>query len=165
MERALVPAFVAAIAATHPPSKVHDASAEEAFLNGQVIVVRRDALDEVGGFAAVSNTILEDVALARLLKRKGHRLRLVDGRALVATRMYESFGQVCRAFGKNARALHQGALVPLALSLALGALTPWVAFLLAMATDTGVDDVVVGAALVAAVAASAVNRRLLGSSP
>lgn len=164
-ERALVPAFVAAVAATHPPSRVHDPASAEAFLNGQVIVLRRSALDDVGGFAAVSNTILEDVALARLLKAKGHRLRLVDGRGLVATRMYGSFGEICRGFGKNARALHQRALVPLALALAGGALSPWLAFLAAMLTDSVVDDAAVGVAVVAAVAASAINRRLLGSSP
>jgi cellulose synthase/poly-beta-1,6-N-acetylglucosamine synthase-like glycosyltransferase len=164
VERALVPAFVAAVAATHPPSLVHDPGSPVAFLNGQAILLRRNAIDDVGGFAAVANTILEDVALGRLLKARGHALRLADGRALFATRMYSSFSEIVEGFGKNARPLHGRRLLPLALLLVGVAVAPWLAFLVAMVTDSAADDVVVGIALVIAVVASAVNRRRLGSS-
>jgi len=165
VEKALVPAFVAAVGATHPPSAVHDPGSPVAFLNGQVMLLRRAALDAVGGFASVSHTVLEDVALARRLKAAGHRLALVDGRGLLATRMYDSFGGIVAGFGKNARALHGDALWRLAIVLPLSAWLPWLMPALAAVTAGAIDDVIAVAGLVVAVAAAAVNRARLGSSP
>ncbi len=165
VEQALVPAFVAAVGATHPPSAVHDPASPVAFLNGQVMLLRRSALDAVGGFASVSHTVLEDVALARRLKAAGHRLSLVDGRALLATRMYDSFGAIAAGFGKNARALHGEALWRLGVMLPLSAWLPWLVPGLALTTAGRLDDGIALAALIVAVGAAAVNRVRLGSSP
>lgn len=165
VEKALVPAFVAAVGATHPPSAVHDPSSPVAFLNGQVMLLRRPALDAVGGFASVSHTVLEDVALARRLKAAGHRLRLVDGRRLCGTRMYDGLRAIVQGFGKNARALHGPALWRLGVALPLAALMPWLVLVVAAFTDGGGDDVVAVAGLMIAVAAAGLNRRELGSSP
>lgn len=162
VERALVPAFVAAVAATHPPSHVHDDARPVAFLNGQLLLVRRDALDDVGGFLGVQDTVLEDVFLARRLKARGHRVRLVDVRGLARTRMYTTAAEVVQGFAKNARALHGDRLVPLAALLALGAWAPVVAGGLATATANRHDDVVATLALVVAAACAAANRRRLG---
>ena len=44
--------------------------------NGQYILVTREAYDAVGGHAAVAGEILEDVALAKALRRAGFRIFL-----------------------------------------------------------------------------------------
>jgi hypothetical protein len=48
--------------------------------------------------------VLEDVALARAVKRAGHRSILADGGNLMTTRMYNGPGEVWRGYSKNAYA-------------------------------------------------------------
>ncbi len=164
VERALVPAFVAAVGVTHPPSRVHAPGDPTAFLNGQLLLARRAALDDVGGFLGVQHTVLEDVALARRLKARGHGVRIVDVRGLARTRMYESFGAIVRGFAKNARALHGPALLPLAALLVVGPWAPVVGAALALRTGSVVDDIVGVASVVVAAACAAVNRARLGGA-
>jgi cellulose synthase/poly-beta-1,6-N-acetylglucosamine synthase-like glycosyltransferase len=158
-----VPAFVAAVAVTHPPSGVHDDASATAFLNGQLLLVRRAALDDVGGFLSVQDTVLEDVAIARHLKARGHRVRVVDVRGLARTRMYESFGAILEGFAKNARALHGRLLVPVAVLLLVGAWAPVAGLALALASDGVTDDVVAVIGVVVAAAFAVANRRRLGA--
>jgi cellulose synthase/poly-beta-1,6-N-acetylglucosamine synthase-like glycosyltransferase len=162
VEEALVPAFVAAVAATHPPSRVHAARDPTAFLNGQLLLVRREALEDVGGFLAVQDTVLEDVALARLLKARGHALRVVDVRALARTRMYASLREILRGFAKNARALHGRALVPLGVALAAGAWAPLLSVAVAALTPARIDDVIGVAGVVVVLGLAMANRLLAG---
>lgn len=163
VENALVPAFVAAVGVTHPPSEVHNPRSTTAFLNGQLMLLRRSALDEVGGFAAVATTVLEDVALARLLKSRGKKLRIVDGRRVCSTRMYTSLAEILEGFGKNARALHGSELVPLAMVLATVAWLPWLVLVLAWLTDGAFDDVMAMGCLEISIACAFINRKLLWS--
>lgn len=75
--------------------------------NGQYMLFRRDAYEAVGGHAAVSDHLVEDVALGRLVAgRTGEGMRLIncDGSALVRCRMYGSFAEVWEGFTKNLRA-------------------------------------------------------------
>lgn len=72
--------------------------------NGQCILTRRDRWLDVGGHASVAHAVAEDVALARVYERAGRAFELVDGRELLATRMYDSFGAIAEGFGKNAGA-------------------------------------------------------------
>ena len=75
--------------------------------NGQYMLFRRDAYDAIGGHAAVSDHLVEDVALARLVAaRTGEGMRLIncDGSGLVGCRMYGSFAEVWEGFTKNLRA-------------------------------------------------------------
>lgn len=161
VEELLVPAFVAAVGAVFPPSRIN--TGETAFLNGQMLLLDKRALDDVGGFAAVEGTVLEDVALARLLRAKHHKLLLADARALASTRMYAGFRDIVQGFGKNARALYGGRLVPLALLLLTTSWLPWMAVGAALCTSgNGDDGVAVGAAVVSVVVMMS-NRARLGS--
>ncbi|MBI1947709.1 MAG: glycosyltransferase [Deltaproteobacteria bacterium] len=132
VEALFLPTLVALVTGHVRIARVHDARAPDAFLNGQVVLCDTAALAQVGGWRAVDDTVLEDVALARRLKGAGLTLRLGDLRALAATRMYATFDQMARGFGKNAVALlgpgaGRRGLVALALSLA-----PWAALVLAL---------------------------------
>jgi cellulose synthase/poly-beta-1,6-N-acetylglucosamine synthase-like glycosyltransferase len=99
-ERALMPVIFAELAATYRPKDVSDPNSPAAAANGQYLLVRRDVYDAVGGHAAVAETILEDVALAQLVKRAGYKLqfRVSDS---VTTRMYRTFPQMWEGWTKN----------------------------------------------------------------
>ena len=160
-EHLLVPAFVAAVAISHPPAAVN--AGRCAFLNGQLFVVRHSALADVGGFDAVGRTVLEDVALARLLHTQGKKLLIVDASGLASTRMYSSLAQIIEGFGKNARAIHGVKLVPLGLLLASTAWLPWLSVGAALVTTGAADDVGAGLALAACIALMMINRHALKS--
>lgn len=69
--------------------------------NGQYMLLTRAAYDEVGGHAAVRETVAEDLALAQRLFEHGKRTELVEGRKYLSTRMYTSFGTLVRGWMKN----------------------------------------------------------------
>ncbi|MFL5731716.1 MAG: glycosyltransferase, partial [Chloroflexia bacterium] len=68
--------------------------------NGQFMLFTREAYEACGGHAAVRSEILEDVALARAVKRSGHRAILADGGPLVSTRMYADLAGVWEGYSK-----------------------------------------------------------------
>jgi cellulose synthase/poly-beta-1,6-N-acetylglucosamine synthase-like glycosyltransferase len=72
-----------------------------AFANGQFMLVRRSAYDAIGGHAAVRHTLSEDVAIARLLKRRGFRPRLAIGSDFASTRMYSSLSAIMQGWARN----------------------------------------------------------------
>jgi chlorobactene glucosyltransferase len=69
--------------------------------NGQWFGFRREMYRRIGGHAAVRDAIVEDVTLARAVKRVGGRLVLAVGKGSVACRMYERFGEIREGFSKN----------------------------------------------------------------
>src|SRR5258708_9261035 len=64
----------------------------------------------IGGYAhpALRATVLDDRDLAAAVKRAGGRLELVDGRALVRTRMYHGLGEHWEGWSKNSYAGSRG---------------------------------------------------------
>ena len=68
---------------------------------GQFFAVRRAAYDRAGGHAAVRERILEDVELARSVKRSGGRIALADGSTLAECRMYTSWAEVVDGYSKS----------------------------------------------------------------
>jgi hopene-associated glycosyltransferase HpnB len=69
-ERAVVPAFVYFFAQLYPFGRVNRPGRTAAAAGGCVLV-RRDTLAAAGGLAAMSGALIDDVALARLVKRGG----------------------------------------------------------------------------------------------
>jgi glycosyltransferase involved in cell wall biosynthesis len=100
-EMAVLPVVFAELARQYPPSKVSDPNSPAAAANGQYILVRREAYDAVGGHAAIASSILEDVALARAVKKSGRRIRFRYAADAVRTRMYRSFSQLRDGWTKN----------------------------------------------------------------
>jgi len=74
---------------------------EAAFANGQFIAVRREAYTKIDGHGAVRGTILDDVALATAIQRRGCRIGLVDAPWLFEVRLYRSLGAVVEGYAKN----------------------------------------------------------------
>lgn len=91
--------------------------------NGQVMLFRREAYTRLGGHAAVQNHLLEDVALSQHVKAAGGRVSVALGRDLISVRMYRSYPESVRGFGKNALTVHGGSRLALSASWALNLLT------------------------------------------
>ncbi len=100
VQRALLPLIFSELATTYPPQQVNDPSSAVAAANGQFLLVEREAYFSVGGHQAVSDRVLEDVALARLLKRR-HVIRLRYAPESVAARMYRTTGEMIAGWTKN----------------------------------------------------------------
>jgi hopene-associated glycosyltransferase HpnB len=67
-ERALVPAFVYFFQMLYPFAKVNDRGSTVAAAAGGVILIRREVLNDCGGIDAIKTTLIDDVALASLVK-------------------------------------------------------------------------------------------------
>jgi glycosyltransferase involved in cell wall biosynthesis len=101
MEKAVMPVIFAELAVTYRPSLVSDPRSSSAAANGQYLLISREAYQAVGGHAAISDSLLEDVALAKNVKKSGRKIFFRYGGDAVRTRMYRSFGQLCEGWTKN----------------------------------------------------------------
>jgi hopene-associated glycosyltransferase HpnB len=70
-ERALVPAFVFFFQLLYPFARVNDPLSATAAAAGGTILIRRRALDRIGGIAAIRGALIDDVTLAAAVKRGG----------------------------------------------------------------------------------------------
>jgi glycosyltransferase involved in cell wall biosynthesis len=100
-ERALIPFVYCRLAAKFSFARVNDPGRPDAAANGQFLLVLRDAYDAVGGHAVVAGNILEDVALARLVKKHGYGIYFTAPMGVVRTRMYRSFAAMWQGWTKN----------------------------------------------------------------
>ncbi len=64
----------------------------EGLANGQYLLVRRAAYEQVGGFAAVRDQMLEDLALGMRLRQWGFRVPMLHGPDAVRVRMDAGLG-------------------------------------------------------------------------
>jgi len=127
-EKAVMPVIFAELAAHYRPSEVSDPTSPAAAANGQYILIRREAYDAVGGHAAVADNILEDVELARAVKRSGRKILFRFGGDAVRTRMYRSFSQLREGWTKNL-----AILFPSPVRLAVWSLSEFLALILSLA--------------------------------
>jgi len=70
-ERYLIPAFVFFFAMIYPFRWVSDSRKATAAAAGGCMLVRREALERAGNIDAIGSEIIDDCALARILKREG----------------------------------------------------------------------------------------------
>ncbi|MFN2221186.1 MAG: glycosyltransferase family 2 protein [Chloroflexota bacterium] len=106
-ERLVVPLMGLAIVGYLPILLVHHSPwSAFAAANGQCLLFRRQAYQQIDGHAAIRDHIVEDVALARRLKAVGLRLRMARGAELVSCRMYGGWPEVRDGFAKNILAGH-----------------------------------------------------------
>jgi len=107
--------------------------------NGQCVALCRLVYDAIGGHSAVRDKIVEDVALARLVKRHEQRLVMMLADRLIHTRMYTGWAEVRDGFAKNIVAGHGGWLGLLGSMLFhwLIFLLPWLWLVLGWAVPLG----------------------------
>src|ERR1700723_2384198 len=74
-QRAMMPLVFCELALAYPPAKVSDPNQRIAAANGQFLLIEREAYRRIGGHPAVAGSVLEDVELAGLAKRRKIGLR------------------------------------------------------------------------------------------
>lgn len=109
--------------------------------NGQVLMVRRAALQAAGGWEAVRHEIVDDMALCKRVKQTGGAVVFADGHHIAQCRMYTSGAELWAGFSKNLYEGIGGHPLALAAVVALyGAcfVLPWVALPIALAAGAPV---------------------------
>jgi chlorobactene glucosyltransferase len=100
-ERAVLPLVMTALSVGFSPRKVNDPDSRDAIANGQFIMIKRAVYEAIGGYERIKDKIVEDKAIAEMVKNSGFRLIVADGRRLVSTRMYTSLSQMWEGWTKN----------------------------------------------------------------
>ena len=90
-ERILQPVCAVVLIAWFRPGRVNNPRLPTAYANGAFMLMSRRCYDDIGGHEAVRTRINEDIHLARLAKRRGWWLRVVENDGLYLARMYDSF--------------------------------------------------------------------------
>jgi len=98
---------------------------------GTLMLFRRDTYVQVGGHQGVCGEIAEDVCLARLVRRSGGNVLLVDGSDYLEVHFYHGFREAWHGLAKSAFAALDYRVLPVALMIAFyGFLFLWPVVLL-----------------------------------
>jgi glycosyltransferase involved in cell wall biosynthesis len=100
-QRAVMPLIFSELASVYPPRDVSSANSPLAAANGQFLMVERDAYFSVGSHRVFGREILEDVALARAIKRANYAIRFRYAPDALSTRMYRTLPEMIEGWTKN----------------------------------------------------------------
>jgi hopene-associated glycosyltransferase HpnB len=93
-ERMLIPPFLYFFLMLYPPRWIADRGAETAGAAGGCILLRRTALERISGLAAIRGEVIDDCALARVVKKCGGRIWMGLTRASRSLRSYQTFSEI-----------------------------------------------------------------------
>jgi hopene-associated glycosyltransferase HpnB len=150
-ERLILPAFVYFFALLYPFRWANQPGTRTAAAAGGCSLVRRAALERAGGLSAIRDAVIDDVALARLLKRCGSRTFLGLADLVDSVRPYHDLAALWRMVTRSAYAQLRhsvGLLAATVLGLALVFAVPPVATVAGAVGVVGADwpTVLAGAA-------------------
>jgi hopene-associated glycosyltransferase HpnB len=131
-ERCMIPAFLFFFLMLYPPRWTADSNKRIAGAAGGCILLRRSALERIGGLRAVCGELIEDCALARAVKQSGGRIWMGLTRASVSLRGFSSVAEIRNMIARTAfTQLRHSSLLLLATMLGLFVtyLLAWVLFL------------------------------------
>lgn len=77
--------------------------------NGQLMLWRKSTYEKIGGHYAVKDKVVEDIELAKLVKKNNDKVLTLLGGNFVFCRMYEGFRESLSGFSKN---FHKGFNLP-----------------------------------------------------
>jgi hopene-associated glycosyltransferase HpnB len=164
-ERLLIPPFVFFFQLLYPFHRVQDPRSRVAAAAGGCILIRRQVLEDSGGLEGIAAALIDDVALAKRVKRAGGRLWLGFDTGIRSLRPYERLDQFWRMVARSAYdQLHYRLdllIVVLAGLLLLVASPPLIAFAAAWQTVPGPASLSVYRALLWAALAWALEALVL----
>ena len=118
-ETALIPAFVFFFQMLYPFARVNDPADPAAAAAGGCMLVRRTALERIGGIAAIKGALIDDCALAAAMKRNGPIWLGLTNEAF-SLRVYGDVGEIWRMVARTAYTqLHHSPLLLLGTVLGL----------------------------------------------
>lgn len=101
-EGALMPLLNFVVFTLYPaPLALRRHEASLGLAHGSCLLARRDTYETVGGHGVVRGELFEDVRLARVWRERGERGLCLDGRRVVAVRMYRTLAEIWAGFRKN----------------------------------------------------------------
>jgi len=103
-ERWLIPAFVFFFAMLHPFAWSNDPRARTAAAAGGCVLLRRRDFEAAGGLAPIKGRIIDDCALAGLVKRHSPRISLRLTERVVSLRAYDGLGSIRAMVARTAYA-------------------------------------------------------------
>ncbi|HEY3785067.1 MAG TPA: glycosyltransferase [Steroidobacteraceae bacterium] len=124
-ERALVPAFVYFFQMLYPFARVNDPHSSVAAAAGGTVLIHRDALESIGGIAGIRDALIDDVTLAKAVKRGGSVYLGHSGLA-TSIRRYVGWGELWRMISRTAFTQLRHSAVLLILTL-IGLSLVWLA--------------------------------------
>lgn len=95
------PVMAYMIVLTYPHNLVNNPKSSRVVANGQFILFERNAYYNIGGHEAIKSEIVEDVELARLVKKNNLRYYIVIALYDMKTHMYHSLKDIWRGWGKS----------------------------------------------------------------
>ena len=147
-ERLLLPPYLFFFNLLYPMRRANDPGDPLASAAGGCILLRREALDRAGGFAAIRGEVIDDLNLARRVKALPEPIRIAVSRSEVeSARRHPSIGSIWRMVRRTAFDELRYSWLRLAgtaLGLALLFLAPVLATLVAIVLGAGGTSVATG---------------------
>jgi len=103
-ERMMIPAFVFFFAMLYPFAWSNDPRKRTAAAAGGCVLLRREAFERIGGFAAIRGALIDDCALAKAVKASGGSIWLGLTRETRSLRPYPRLGDIWRMVARTAYA-------------------------------------------------------------
>ncbi len=103
-ERLLIPAFVYFFRKLYPFAQVNDDRSKVAAAAGGCVLVRRDALRRIDGFAALRGALIDDCTLAAAIKANGGKLWLGLADDSISLRVYDKLAEIWAMVARSAYA-------------------------------------------------------------
>jgi hopene-associated glycosyltransferase HpnB len=100
-ERALVPAFVYFFQMLYPFARVNDPQSAVAAAAGGTVLIRRSTLQQIGGIEGIRGALIDDVTLARAVKKVGG-IYLAHSGLAESVRPYAHFADIWRMISRTA---------------------------------------------------------------
>jgi cellulose synthase/poly-beta-1,6-N-acetylglucosamine synthase-like glycosyltransferase len=95
-ETAVYPHMALGLSFFYPLPEVNDHSKQAGLASGCFIMMKRKVYERIGTWQRFRNEITEDVALSKVIKQEGFKLRVFRAGDLVRTKAFDNLTDVCR---------------------------------------------------------------------
>jgi hopene-associated glycosyltransferase HpnB len=101
-ERLLIPAFIFFFQKLYPFPQANDDGSRTAAAAGGCVLIRREALERIGGIGAIRGALIDDCTLARAIKTRGGGLWLGLADGMRSLRVYRSLRPIWMMVARSA---------------------------------------------------------------
>jgi hopene-associated glycosyltransferase HpnB len=101
-ERLLIPPFLYFFLMLYPPKWTADVKSKTAGAAGGCLLLRKKALERIGGIAAIRGEVIDDCALAGVVKHSGGKIWMGLTRRSVSLRAYATWVEICNLIARTA---------------------------------------------------------------
>jgi len=145
-ERLLIPPFLYFFLLLYPPRWIANSKKQTAGAAGGCILIRRPALERIGGLETIRDQVIDDCVLARAVKKSGQKIWMGLTRRSVSLRSYETFAEIRDMIARTAFTQLGYSTTQLIGALAALFATYWLAWLVfftARGTAWGMTDLAI----------------------